>query len=62
MPPVLSCFHLKIPLLPHPHPNPPLEGEGTKKFPLPQGEDSLLCLLSLRERIKVRVGYFHAPL
>ena len=46
-----KIFHLKIPLLPHPLPNPPLEREGTKKFPLsgkgfptflplPQGEDS----------------------
>jgi len=32
-------FHLKIPSLPHPHPNPPLEREGKKKSPLPQGED-----------------------
>ena len=37
-------FHLKIPLLIHPHPIPPLEGEGN--------------FLSLRERIKVRVGIF----
>jgi len=35
----------KIPYLPHPRPNPPLEGEGT-------------FLLSIRERIKVRVGKF----
>ena len=36
--------HLKITLLTHPHPAPPLEGEGN--------------FLSLRERIKVRVGIF----
>src|SRR3972149_4095566 len=56
MPPVLSCFHLKMPLLPHPHPNPPLEGGGTKKFSLLQERVPLFFFLSLRERIKVRVG------
>lgn len=30
---------LSSPALHHPHPNPFLEGEGIKEFPLPQGED-----------------------
>ena len=52
---ISKIFH-NIPLLPHPLPNPPIEGEGTKKFPLSQEEDFLLFFLSLRERKKVRVG------
>jgi len=32
-------------IIPHPHPDPPLEGEGINK-----------CSLSLRERAGVRVG------
>src|SRR4030067_3564662 len=38
MPYNLPIFFI-YPSLSHPHPNPPLEREGTKKFPLPQGED-----------------------
>jgi len=40
----LLIFSFETPYLPHPHPDPPLEREGIKRF------------LSLRERIKVRVG------
>src|SRR4030066_362601 len=38
MPYNLPIFFI-YPSLSHPHPNPPLEREETKKFPPPQGED-----------------------
>jgi len=47
-------FNVLIPKTPHPHQDPPLEGYGI--FPLTQGELSYFNSLSLRERIKVRVG------
>src|SRR4030065_18021 len=40
----IDKFHPKMPLLTHPHPDPPLEGEGNS--------------LSLRERGRVRGGIF----
>src|SRR3990170_5532405 len=42
--PRLMTVHPKMPLLTHPHHDPPLEGEGNS--------------LSLRERVRVRVGIF----
>src|SRR3989338_325038 len=48
-----KCF------IPHPHPCPPLEGEGG--FLSIRERISSLFFLSIRERIKVRVGFISFP-